>query len=110
MFAESEAKLHVFRITGLDTGTSRKRCKICIGWCKDLAELADGPTIFSLSAQIENSGIYTHNGMRNPKIVLDSPTLYAKVKKKGKAIPLQAWTGPEGSRMLGSQISRQSAH
>jgi len=23
-----------------------------------------------------------------------------KVKKKGKAIPLQAWTGPEGSRRL----------
>jgi len=22
------------------------------------------------------------------------------VKKKGKAIPLQAWTGPEGSRRL----------
>jgi hypothetical protein len=27
-----------------------------------------------------------------------------------KAIPLQALTGPEGSRRLGSQISRQSAH
>jgi hypothetical protein len=26
-----------------------------------------------------------------------------------KAIPLQAWTGPEGSRSWGSQISRQSA-
>jgi hypothetical protein len=31
-------------------------------------------------------------------------------KLKGKAIPLQAWTGPEGSRGWGSQISRQSAH
>jgi len=29
---------------------------------------------------------------------------------KGKAIPLQAWTGPNGSRRFGSQISRQSAH
>jgi hypothetical protein len=29
---------------------------------------------------------------------------------KGKAIPLQAWTGPEGSRRLSPQISRQSAH
>jgi len=33
------------------------------------------------------------------------------VLKKGKAIPLQAWTGPEGSRSFrGSHISRQSAH
>jgi len=23
-----------------------------------------------------------------------------KIKKKGKAVPLQAWSGPEGSRML----------
>jgi hypothetical protein len=29
---------------------------------------------------------------------------------KGKAIPLQAWTGPESSRRLRLQISRQSAH
>jgi hypothetical protein len=29
---------------------------------------------------------------------------------KGKAIPLQAWRGLEGSRRLDSQISRQSAH
>ena len=29
---------------------------------------------------------------------------------KGKAIPLQAWTGPEGSSRLRPQISRQSAH
>ena len=29
---------------------------------------------------------------------------------KGKAVPLQAWTGPEGSRGWGFQISRQSAH
>jgi len=27
-----------------------------------------------------------------------------------KAVPLQAWTGPEGSRSLRSQISRQSAN
>jgi hypothetical protein len=25
---------------------------------------------------------------------------YTEVKKKGKAIPLQAWAGPEGSRRL----------
>ena len=29
---------------------------------------------------------------------------------KGKAIQLQAWTGPEGSMRMRSQISRQSAH
>ena len=29
---------------------------------------------------------------------------------RGKAIPLQAWTGPEGSRRLKLPISRQSAH
>ena len=29
---------------------------------------------------------------------------------KDKAIPLQAWTGPEGSRRMRLQISRQSAH
>jgi len=29
---------------------------------------------------------------------------------KGKAIPLQAWTGPEGSKKLRLPISRQSAH
>jgi hypothetical protein len=33
-----------------------------------------------------------------------------KGKGKGKAIPLQTWTGPEGSEGSGSQISRQSAH
>ena len=31
-------------------------------------------------------------------------------KGKGKAIPLQAWTGLEGFRRLRPQISRQSAH
>jgi hypothetical protein len=29
---------------------------------------------------------------------------------KGKAIPLHAWTGPEGSRRLRLPNSRQSAH
>jgi hypothetical protein len=38
------------------------------------------------------------------------PSSTAKVKT-GKAIPLQAWTEPEGSRRSrGSQISRKSAH
>jgi hypothetical protein len=27
------------------------------------------------------------------------------IKGEGKAVPLQAWSGPEGSRKLGSQIS-----
>jgi hypothetical protein len=27
-------------------------------------------------------------------------SIYSIVKGKGKAIPLQAWTGPEGSRRL----------
>jgi hypothetical protein len=40
----------------------------------------------------------------------DPTILYFTVKCKGKAIPLQAWTGPEDSRRLGSQISRQLAH
>ena len=31
-------------------------------------------------------------------------------EEKGKAIPLQAWTGPEVPGGSGSQISRQSAH
>jgi len=31
-------------------------------------------------------------------------------KQKSKAIPLQAWSGPEGSKGRGSQISRQSVH
>jgi hypothetical protein len=34
---------------------------------------------------------------------------YKKVKKEGKSIPLQAWTGPEFPGGWGSQISRQSA-
>jgi len=29
---------------------------------------------------------------------------------KGKAIPIEDWTGPEGFKRKGSQISRQSAH
>jgi hypothetical protein len=33
-----------------------------------------------------------------------------EVKGKGKSIPLQAWTVPEGSRRFSSQISRHSAH
>ena len=34
-----------------------------------------------------------------------------KLVRLGKAIPLQAWTGPEGYRSLRlSQISRQTAH
>jgi hypothetical protein len=33
-----------------------------------------------------------------------------KFKGKGKVIPLQPLTGPEGCRKLGSQILRQSAH
>jgi len=32
------------------------------------------------------------------------------VTSKGKAIPLQAWTGPEGSGRLRLQISKQSGH
>ena len=31
-------------------------------------------------------------------------------KGKGKAIPLQAWTGPRVPGVRGSQISRHSAH
>ena len=32
------------------------------------------------------------------------------IKREGKAIPLQFWTGPEGYKSSESQISRQSAH
>jgi hypothetical protein len=31
---------------------------------------------------------------------MDKKRLWSKGKAKGKAIPLQAWTGPEGSRRL----------
>ena len=33
--------------------------------------------------------------------------IYWNQSNKGKAVPLQAWSGPEGSRKLGSQISWQ---
>jgi len=36
--------------------------------------------------------------------------LYNPVKGKGKTVPLQAWTGPEGSRRLRMLILRESAH
>lgn len=36
------AYVHTVR---LQTGTSRTRSRISTGWCKDLAELADGPTL-----------------------------------------------------------------
>ena len=44
------------------------------------------------------------------KLVVAQPVRPVMVKEvkngkgKGKAVPLQAWTGPEGSRKLGSQI------
>jgi U3 small nucleolar RNA-associated protein 14 len=34
------------------------------------------------------------------KIINDKVQCKVKVKVKGKAVPLQAWTGPEGSRRL----------
>ena len=34
-------------------------------------------------------------------------SIYCKVKGKGKAVPLQAWSSPEGSRSYGSQIPWQ---
>jgi len=33
-------------------------------------------------------------------VVMRLMTVYVNIYKKGKAIPLQAWTGPEGSRSL----------
>jgi hypothetical protein len=33
-------------------------------------------------------------------LLTPSSTRHIKVKVKGKAIPLQPWTGPAGSRML----------
>jgi len=36
-----------------------------------------------------------------PSAAEEAPTNYTRTgKAKGKAIPLQAWTGPEGSRRL----------
>ena len=41
----------------------------------------------------------------------DDIIIIIKIKYyKGKAVPLQSWTGPEGLEVWGSQISRQSAH
>jgi hypothetical protein len=37
-------------------------------------------------------------------------TQMRKIKGKGKVIPVQAWTGPDGSRRLKLPISRQSTH
>jgi hypothetical protein len=46
--------------------------------------------------------------MHSTKILLiTSKALRGRKKGKGKAIPLQAWTGPEGSRRFRLQISRQ---
>jgi hypothetical protein len=36
--------------------------------------------------------------------------MYSIVRGEGKAIPLQAWTGPEGSRSSRLPDLRQSAH
>jgi hypothetical protein len=50
------------------------------------------------------------------QVIRFSPTVtlytinFQKSSLLKKAVPLQAWTGPQGSRRLGSQISRQSAH
>ena len=45
-------------------------------------------TLLCLTAILTNSN-HQHNGMEGTKI-----------KGKGKAVPLQDWTGPEGSRKL----------
>jgi hypothetical protein len=41
-----------------------------------------------------------------PKVIICMPSLLVK----GKAILVQAWAGPKGSRRLSSQISRHSAY
>ena len=42
----------------------------------------------------------TPRGVHVERLYLDNSLLINKVKGKGKAIPLQAWTGPEGSRRM----------
>jgi hypothetical protein len=49
------------------------------------------------SALSRLSGLMVQKGKGSP---LELPYLILYYKGKGKAIPLQAWTGPEGSRRL----------
>jgi len=48
--------------------------------------------------------LYLYNDLAfedvSPTVSQDSPYPYSKKLKKGKAVPLQAWSGPEGSRKL----------
>jgi hypothetical protein len=47
------------------------------------------------------SGVQIPAGSRNLSLLQDPlPAFYAMGKGKGKTVPLQAWSGPEGSRKL----------
>jgi hypothetical protein len=43
--------------------------------------------------------IFFGGGIKNTTVSV-APLIISKEKRKGKAIPLQAWTGPEDSRRL----------
>jgi hypothetical protein len=51
-------------------------------------------------------GVSYYNYLYNKTVIVND----SLIKGKGKAIPLQAWTGPEGFRRLRPQTSRQLAH
>ena len=46
------------------------------------------------------AGVPTPDSAVCSLVTIPTAPLYKRVKVKGKAIPLQAWTGPEGSRRL----------
>ena len=51
--------------------------------------------------------IGTSGGVMNMRVASNAENFLSSCtsKGKGKAVPLQAWSGPEGSRKMGSQIS-----
>ena len=48
---------------------------------------------------LNRSSMTLRQRIRNPYFGF-SVSVFVNIKGKGKAIPLQAWTGPEGSRRL----------
>ena len=59
--------------------------------------------LFNMKGQCQNSNTVPHNRTEFIYIlkILYSTTMYNMLYYgKGKAVPLKAWTGPEGSRKL----------
>jgi hypothetical protein len=69
-------------------------------------------SIFVMSTMHTNEELASNPHFHNRIIskVTEISILYLSVKGKGKAVPLQAWTGPGVSRRLRLQISKHSAH